>query len=153
MIKVLIVDDQQLFRDLLAHMLSASEETEVLGSAESGPEAAELASKLKPDVVLMDLEMPGGGGLEATRRIKKENPEVKILILTVSHGHSDVSEAIRNGADGYILKSVSKAELILAIQSVYNGMEVIHRDVREHARNISPAGSAASTRPIEDRLC
>ncbi len=143
MIKVLIVDDQQLFRDLLEHMLTNSTETTVAAKASNGHEALEQAQVCQPDVILMDLEMPDGSGLEATRKIKQGNPAAKVLVLTASHVQADVAEAIRSGADGYILKSVSKDELILAIKSVYNGMEVIHRDVRDFARNI-PQVSASN---------
>ena len=137
MIRIVIADDQQLFRDLLEHMLKNSGEIEVVASAQNGSEAVEAVEKYSPDVILMDIIMPYCTGTEAIKRIREKGLETKILVLTVSYDERDVEEAIRNGADGYILKSVNKEELILAIKSVYSDMEVIHKDVRQIMRNVT----------------
>lgn len=138
MINVLIAEDQALFRDLLEMMLSSSDDIQVTGSASDGNEAFKLAQDTTPDVILMDIHMPVCNGIEAVRKIKAAGLPCKILVLTASFGEEDVSDAIRSGADGYILKSVSKEELALAIRSVHTGMEVLHRDVREVARRPQP---------------
>ena len=139
MIRVLIVDDQHLFRDLLAHMLTGFDEIEVVALAEDGQTALELAERLRPDVVLLDLQMPGLSGIEVARKLRGFPTPVRILVLTSSSDETDVTEAVRLGVDGYILKSVGKDELVLAIRSVHSGMAVIHRDVREQV-NRSLAG-------------
>lgn len=134
MIKVLITDDQQLFRDLLDMMLSNSEEIQVVGSAKNGDEAIGLIKEHQPDLVLMDLSMPVCSGLEAIRKMKEEKLSTKILVLSASTGEHDLYEAIRFGADGFVPKDISKQELLLAIRSVVSGLEVIHEDIRKHAR-------------------
>lgn len=134
MIKVLIADDQQLLLDLLEHMLSSNQEIQVVGKAADGNEACEYAERLKPDVVLMDLLMPNCNGIEATKQIKKKNKAIKVIVLTTSTQGEDVKEALANGADGYILKSTKKENLILAIQSVYSNMQVIDQSVSDFAR-------------------
>jgi DNA-binding NarL/FixJ family response regulator len=133
MIKVLIVDDQQLLLDLIEHMLSSNDAIQVVGKATNGSEACEYASRLKPDVILMDLLMPGCNGIEATKQIKRQNKDVKILVLTTSTLGEDVKEALASGADGYILKSTKKENLVLAIQSVFSNMQVIDQDVSNFA--------------------
>lgn len=127
--KVIIADDQKLLRDCLKHMIHNNSEIEVVACAENGEEAVELSSKTEPDLVLMDVMMPGCDGIEATRRIKEMNKEIKVLMLTTSQSSEDVETAINNGADGYILKNITSEELILAIKSVYSGLDIIHKDV------------------------
>lgn len=134
MIKVLIVDDQQLLLDLLEHMLSSSDEIQVVGKASDGNEACEYAEKLKPDVILMDLLMPNCNGIEATKKIKMTNKEVKILVLTTSTIGEDVKEALASGADGYLLKNVKKEHLFLAIKSVFMNMQIIDHEVSDFTR-------------------
>lgn len=135
MIRVLIADDQQLFVELLEIMLQASSDITVVAGANNGLEAFEKVKKYVPDVVLMDIFMPEHDGLEAIREIRKAKLNTKILVLSSSTGQEDVSEAIRQGADGYIPKSIGKEELILAIKTVHMGMEVLHKDIREKARS------------------
>lgn len=130
MIKIIIADDQQLFTDLLQHMLSGCGEIEVLACSQNGEDAVKLAKNLLPDVILMDLSMPGCDGLEAIKLIRNENIKTKILVLSASDDDSDVNEAINNDVDGYILKSIGKEELILAIKSVYSGMKVIDTNIK-----------------------
>lgn len=130
MIKVLIVDDQQLLTDLLHHMLIKCEDIQVIGCAADGLEAIKLAEARKPDVILMDLIMPHCDGIEATRRIKQLDENVKILVLTTSSDEEYVYEALENGASGYVLKSISDEDLVLAIRSVHANLEVFHHAVR-----------------------
>lgn len=134
MIKVIIADDQELLRDLLEQMLKNYSDIEVAGCAANGLEAISLALLHKPDVVLMDIDMPECNGLEAAQEIKRACPETKILILTISKGGDDIREALDSGVDGYILKSVSPEELVMAIKGVYSNMEIIHKDIRTLAK-------------------
>ncbi len=136
-IKVLLVDDQELLLDLMNHLLESDSDIEVIACAKDGNEAIELANKLKPDVILMDIKMPNCDGIEATKKIKEADKNNKILILTTSKDEEDVHLALNNGADGYVLKSINENELVLAIKSVYANMEVIHNEVREMAKRSS----------------
>lgn len=141
MIKVLIADDQILFRDLMEHMLESCEDIHVVACTQNGSDILSLAKIHQPDVILMDLDMPVCNGIDATKALKKELLETKVLVLTASSEEATVIEAMISGADGYLLKSISKNDLILAVKSVYAGMEVIHKDVRQHARNASASSA------------
>jgi DNA-binding NarL/FixJ family response regulator len=131
MIKVLIADDQQLFRDLLSFMLTSSDDIEVVGKAKNGDEAIGFAKSQEVDVILMDIEMPQTNGIEAIRKIKAFSEDIKILVLSASSDVDNVSEAIDLGADGYVLKDIRTEELANAIRGVHSGLEVVHKDVRE----------------------
>ena len=156
MIKVLIVDDQQLLLDLLEHMLSSNQDIQVVGKAANGNEAFECANRLQPDVVLMDLMMPYCTGIEATKKIKKQNPNMKILVLTTSTLGEDVKQALENGADGYILKNIKKENLVLAIQSVYCNMQVIDKEMstltRPQEKNIEVKTKLVDVEGIQVKL-
>lgn len=121
-IKVLLVDDQMLFVESLRTVLETrAEEIRVVGVALNGREALELASKEKPDVVLMDVRMPEVNGVECTRILKERFPEVKVLMLTTFDDDEYVVEALRLGAAGYLLKDVPPTDLISTIRAVYRG--------------------------------
>ncbi len=122
--KILVVDDHPLVRDGIVSLLRARHE-DVVGEAGDGAGAVTLAQKLRPDVVLMDIRMPGMGGLEATRRIKAEQPEVKIVMLTVSDDDADLYESIKSGADGYLLKSLTSEEFFALLAGVSRGEAAI----------------------------
>jgi DNA-binding NarL/FixJ family response regulator len=121
MIKVLIADDHHLFRDGITRLLRDAPGIELAGSASNGEQAVELARKQRPDVILMDVNMPGMGGLEATRRIREAQPDTQILMLTISDQSEDLFQAIRLGARGYLLKNASTQELLAAIRQVSSG--------------------------------
>jgi two-component system NarL family response regulator len=121
MIKVLLVDDHHLFREGLARILQDSPGIEFVGSATNGEDAISLTKTHQPDVILMDVNMPGMGGLEATREIHAKFPDVRILMLTISEGEKDLFEAIRSGARGYLLKNSSTQGLLEAIRQVHSG--------------------------------
>src|SRR5262245_15644221 len=108
--RVLLADDQALFREGLRGLLEAHD-VEVIAEARNGAEAVELARQHKPDVVLMDLVMPEMGGLAATRLINAATPEVRVIILTGSEQDADLFEAIKSGAQGYLVKNVRSDEL------------------------------------------
>lgn len=120
-IRVLIVDDHTLVRDGIRALLALVEGTEVIGEASNGKEALDMVRELYPDVVLMDLAMPVMGGLEATRRIRKEFPLVKVLAMTQYDDSDYVIPVIEAGARGFITKMSAFSELSAAIQSVYSG--------------------------------
>jgi RNA polymerase sigma factor (sigma-70 family) len=118
---VLIVDDHVLFRDGLRALLRSAPDTELVGEATTGEEAIALAASLQPDVILMDLKMPGMSGIVATRRILHESPHIGILMVTMFDDESSVFAAMRAGARGYILKGAKHAEMLRAIRAVGDG--------------------------------
>jgi len=122
---VLIVEDHALLREGVRALLSSHPDLKVIGEAADGREAIRQVEKLSPDVVLMDLSMPRMGGVEAIGQIKKKWPNIKILALTVYDSEEYVQTALQAGADGYILKDSSHAELLLAIRSVLAGKRVL----------------------------
>jgi DNA-binding NarL/FixJ family response regulator len=124
---VFLVDDHALFREGLAILLSSQDGIEIVGEAGSGEEALEKARELLPDVILMDVRMPGMGGLEATRKIKEEMPHTRVVILTVSEDEDDLFEAVKAGAEGYILKTVKSRDLIEMLQGVFRGEAALSR--------------------------
>lgn len=134
MIRVMIADDQVLFNELLGHMLSGNEEIRIIASVYNGVEVIESARELKPDVILMDLSMPLLNGIDALKAIREEGIPSKVLILTSSDESEDITEAIKIGANGYVLKSVTKERLILAIKSIHAGMEVFDKNVHAFER-------------------
>jgi DNA-binding NarL/FixJ family response regulator len=120
-ITVLIADDHTILRRGLVSLLSLNHGIDVIGEAEDGSSAVELALRLRPDVVLMDLSMPVLNGLEATARLKKEAPAMKVLILSAHDNDDYVSQVVRSGANGYVLKNTSPEELYAAIRTVNAG--------------------------------
>lgn len=120
-ITLLVADDHTIVRRGLITLLSLHERMKVVGEAEDGRVALELATRLEPDVVLMDISMPGLNGLEATRQIKKQLPHVKILILTAHDNEEYVLEVIQSGANGYLLKNCAAEDLYNAILSIHSG--------------------------------
>src|SRR3712207_3348055 len=120
-IRILIAEDQRIVREGLIALLEDEPEVEIAGEATNGEEAVELFTRLQPDVVLMDLQMPVMDGPEATRRIREQAPDARILVLTTYATDEFIFKALRAGAQGYMLKDASADELISAIRSVYQG--------------------------------
>jgi DNA-binding NarL/FixJ family response regulator len=120
-LRVLIADDHPLFRHGLFALLNASPDFEVVGEATSGEEVVTMAAKLQPDVILMDIHMPGGNGIEATRRILHTSPNIRILIITMFEDDASVFTAMRAGARGYVLKDAQKDDMLAAIRAVGRG--------------------------------
>lgn len=125
-IRILIADDHPVVREGLHGLLSIKPDFEVLGAAEDGEEAVLQANLLKPDVILMDLEMPRKNGLEAIKEIKAQHPEIKILVLTSFTEDKKIFAALDAGALGCLLKDSSPQELIRAIRDVYQGQLALH---------------------------
>ena len=126
-IRVLLADDHSLFRKGLASLLSSNKGFKVVGEAQDGTEALNKAKDLKPDLILMDVYMPGGNGLEATRQIKEALPSVKVVILTVSEEDKNLFEAIKYGAHGYLLKKIEPRDLFEMLRGVFRGEAPISR--------------------------
>ena len=120
-IRVLVVDDHTVVRDGISALLALSGDIEVVGEANNGNEAMEMVKKLAPDIVLMDIAMPVMGGLEATRRIHKEFPDTKVLVLTQYDDKEYFFPVIESGASGFISKAAASSELVAGIRSVYRG--------------------------------
>ncbi|PDY46239.1 response regulator [Bacillus pseudomycoides] len=128
-IKVLLVDDHTVVLKGLAFFLSTQEDLELVGEANNGKEALKKVGEAQPDIVLMDLYMPEMDGIEATSCIKKEYPNVKVLVLTSFSDQAHVLPALKAGASGYILKDVEPDQLVEAIRSAYKGNIQLHPDI------------------------
>ena len=127
--RVLIADDHDLVRDGFRRMMANDPELEVVGEARDGQEAIELCRSLRPDLVLMDVRMPGIDGLAATRTIKEELPTISVLIVTTYDNPDYLFEAVAVGAAGYVLKDTRKHKLIEVIQGVLNGEAILDSEV------------------------
>ncbi|MFW5943304.1 MAG: response regulator [Chloroflexota bacterium] len=123
-IRILIADDHPLYRDGLRALIDAAPDLQLLGEAASGSEAVALATDLQPDVILMDVKMPDGDGIEATRTILHTSPHIAILILTMLEDDNSVFAAMRAGARGYLLKGASHDEMLRAIRAVAGGQAI-----------------------------
>lgn len=128
-VKILIADDHALFREGVAALLSGYKDMEVVGEAADGSEAIQQVEKLRPDIVLLDIAMPGLGGLEATLEIKKRFPDVKIVILTQYSDREYLYRFLKAGVSGYVLKRTAGAELVAAIKAVYQGGTFLHPEI------------------------
>ncbi|PEY29506.1 histidine kinase [Bacillus cereus] len=128
-IRLCIVDDHSFIRESLHTILNGQEDLQVVGMAEDGEQAVELCESLKPDIVLMDLEMPNLDGIHATKIIKGKWPDIRVLILSTFQDTERAKEIIRNGADGYLLKSINSLELAESIRLVYRGGTMINHDL------------------------
>jgi len=125
-IKLLLVDDHAVLRAGLAALLSAEEDMTVVGEAEGGRQAVDMARVLQPDIVLMDVTMPEMSGIAATRLIKAEHPEILVLALTMHDDASYLRDILEAGGSGYVLKEAASDELLLAIRSVHRGGTFLH---------------------------
>ncbi len=149
-IPILIADDHGVLRAGLRALLSAESDLEVVADADNGTDALKLAKKLQPEVVLLDVNMPGLGGIEVTKKLKEILPEAKVLILTVHEDESLFQEAIQAGASGYIIKRAVESELIDAIRAVKRGDLYVHPAMtRALLREISPTQSSNNDTPVE----
>ncbi|HSZ42613.1 MAG TPA: response regulator transcription factor [Trebonia sp.] len=151
MISVLLADDQPLLRRGFRMILEAEEGLAVVGEAGDGAEAIDLARRCKPDVVLMDIRMPGTDGIEATRRITADQPDVRVLVLTTFDIDEYAFGALRAGASGFLLKDVRPAELVAAVRTVAAGDAVVsprvtRRLLEEYAQVLPVSGTSQDIR-------
>jgi DNA-binding NarL/FixJ family response regulator len=132
-IRVLLADDHRLFREGVASLLERAEDVELVGEAASGEEAVNLADELLADVVLMDLKMPGMGGIEATRAIVGRNPHVGVIVVTMFEDEESVFAALKAGARGYVLKDADRGMLLRAIRAVAQGEALLAAPIARRA--------------------
>ena len=128
-ISVLLVDDQALFREGLETLLSVHQDIQVVGQAGNGQEAVDLAARLRPDVVLMDVRMPVLDGVGATRRIKAIQPQCRVIVLTTFDDDEYIFDALRTGTVGYLLKDVASSRLVEAIRAAARGESILQPSV------------------------
>lgn len=128
-IRVLIVDDHPMMREALRDAFFSLDDIEINGEAVDGKQAVELALLLQPDVIMMDLYMPGMDGIEATRIIVRENPYARVLVVTSATDETKVLQAVRAGASGYILKSATRGDILRAVRSVSSGEEFLPSEI------------------------
>ena len=154
-IRVLVVDDNGLFRDGLVGLLGRLNDIDVVGAAGSGEEAVRRAPVLRPDVVLMDISMPGAGGVEAARQLLEAVPNAAVCMLTVSEQERDLFAAVRAGARGYLVKSVELDVLANAIRTLANGGALISphlaRDLLDAFAQFSPPARDTATERLTPR--
>jgi DNA-binding NarL/FixJ family response regulator len=142
-IRVLIADDQRVVREGLGTLLGLLDGVEVVGTAANGDEVVALADEVRPDVVLMDLRMPGCDGVEATRRLRAHDPDVKVLMLTTYADDRSVMDALRAGARGYLTKDAGAEEIRGALLQVTSGRAAIDPAVQHHLIDAISDGSSA----------
>jgi len=157
-IRVMVVDDQELIREGLSIILDAQPDLEVVGQAGNGNEAVSLVSRVRPDVVLMDIKMPVMNGIEATRQIKAQHPKTQILILTTYSEDELIFEGVRAGASGYLLKDITRGDLAEAVRGAAQGEAQIDPAVAaqvlsefQRMANVLRARTAAAEAPSRDR--
>ncbi|HEX2047283.1 MAG TPA: response regulator transcription factor [Acidimicrobiales bacterium] len=150
-VRVVLVDDHPVVRDGLRGMLAGDEDLTVVGEAGNGEEAVALVARLEPEVVLMDLRMPGCDGVEATARITSAHPGVRVLVLTTYDSEADVLRAVEAGASGYLLKDSSSAELRRAVRATAAGQTVLAPAVAAHLvrQSRTPPVDALTARELE----
>ena len=154
-VEILLADDHGVLRAGLRALLNGEPDLEVVGEAATGDEVVRLAADLEPDIVLLDLNMPGPGGIEVTRRLQEHLPEARVLILTVHEDEGLLREVIEAGASGYIIKRAVESELINAIRAVARGEMYIHPSMTRALLNQpeqpepTPSGRYESLTPRE----
>ena len=153
-IRLLLADDHAVLRSGLRLLLSEQPDMEVVGEASDGEEAIEKARELSPDVLLLDITMPGVGGLEALDRIKKENPQIRIVVLTMHDDESYMERIMTSGGSGYVLKRAADTELLSAIRAVHQGGVYLHPSMTRALVNQLQRRTAAQERQshLESKL-
>jgi DNA-binding NarL/FixJ family response regulator len=152
-LRLLLADDHALFRDGLARLFAYEDDFDVVGEADGAPAAVEAARRLQPDLVLMDVDMPGGGGIEATQRIKAELPATRVVMLTVHDDDETLFNAIKAGAQGYLVKSIRAAEMLDLLRGMVRGEAPISRAmagrILDEFRRGGQPGSSAEPNPAD----
>ena len=147
-IRIVVVEDHLLVREGIRDLLQQERDMEVVGEAADGEEAIALVNRVKPDIVLLDIAMPKLNGIEATKRIKAEQPRVSVLVLTAYDNEEFILAILEAGASGYLLKNIRSEELLKSVRSVYRGESVLHPSVLKTVlgRLRSPSGAEVSGR-------
>lgn len=151
-IRLLLVDDQSLFLEGLKTLLALQESLEIVGECQNGSEAVEACRKTRPDVILMDLNMPVMDGVAATRAILEEHPEVRVLTLTTFDDDERIFEALKAGASGYLLKDTPSGRLVEAIQTVHAGNSFLQPSIASKVLAEFNRRSVPCVRPAAPRL-
>lgn len=151
-IRVMLVDDHTLFHEALKGLVNAEKDMQVVASAENGDDAQDVMNKYKPDVVLLDIELPDRSGLECARDLQMEYPKTNIVFLTM-HKHEEYAlRGLRAGAQGYLLKTCPPEELLNAIREVYNGETYITREISDRiARHVARNGGRQAFTQLSER--
>jgi DNA-binding NarL/FixJ family response regulator len=157
MIRVLIVDDHAIVRGGLGALLATTTDLEVVGEAADGDAAVQLAAELAPDVILMDLSMPGSDGVQATRRVLEQNPEAHVLVLTSFSDHRRIMDALDAGAEGYLLKHSEPEVILSGIRAVVAGGSPLDPKaartlLTQQRRSPEPAGAASPLTAREEEV-
>lgn len=147
-IRLVLVDDHAVMRAGLANMLNVNPSFRVVGEADDGEPAIALCRTLRPDVVLLDVTMPGLDGIETLRRLKRDLPDVRVLMLSSSEAEEDILQSMRSGACGYISKAARPAELVAAIQAAHAGSRVISPSLEKRLAEMS-ADTSLTGRELE----
>lgn len=150
--KILLCDDQAVIRDGLEMLLNLEKDFQVVGTAQDGAEAVELASQKMPDLILMDLKMPGTNGIEATRQIHSKFPNMKILVLTTYDDDEWVFDAIRAGASGYLLKDTPRQKIIEAIRGTMDGKSFLDPAIAGKLMNQVASNQKRPTSLLTEKL-
>lgn len=145
--RIVIAEDHPIFRSGIRGLLATIDDLEVVGEAATGEEALQLAGELQPDLILMDIRMPGMNGIEATQAIKEKYPAIEVLILTMYRDDQSVFTAMRVGAKGYVLKDSDEDELLQAIRMVGNGLAVFSSGIAERMMHYFASQASVSTGP------
>lgn len=143
-LRLLLADDHALFRDGLNRVFAYEDDFDVIGEASDGEQVVELARTLQPDVVLMDVNMPRGGGISATRRIKAEAPAIRIVMLTVHDDDETLFQAIKAGAQGYLVKSIRAGEMLELLRGMARGEAPISRAMASRILDAFARGGVSS---------
>ncbi|MCC7449697.1 MAG: response regulator transcription factor [Anaerolineae bacterium] len=147
-LRILIADDHPLFRDGVRLLLSTAPDMVIIGEATNGDETVQCAIELQPDVILMDIKMPGINGIEATRRILQANPQIRILIVTMFEDDASVFTAMRAGARGYILKDAEQEDILRAIRAVGRGEAIFGPEIAARLSDLFNTGNPAVPREL-----
>lgn len=147
-IRVLVVDDQAAVREGLATLLDLTPGIEVVGEARDGAHALELVAERRPEVVLMDLHMPGVDGIQATERITRDHPNVRVVILTTYADDASIQGALRAGALGYLTKDADRAQIARAVQAAASGQSVLDEAVQRKLIAAIGGGTTAAAPPV-----
>jgi DNA-binding NarL/FixJ family response regulator len=151
-IRIVIADDHTLLRDGLRALFSSVPDIEVVGEAETGSEVIARASELHPDVILMDIQMPGVNGIQATRQIMNTNPEIGVIVVTMYEDDDSVFAAMRAGARGYILKGADQDEMLRAIRAVAQGEALFGPDIATRLMNFFASPKPTEQTPVFPEL-